>query len=193
MNDLRNFRQINNIERQIISGSLSKISRNLSLLTNNPEIKLYILINEDENNSIYPKVFLISSDLLNSLDFLKGEHNIQFTGIPFGFIKKGEFFLSLEATEFLFNNGYDSDFKCLYVNDIGEKSILYGNNILKKMIKKLPKILTQNDFLIVLNDINEIIAIAQSLVENESFQKMRSDSMIAINLSDKGKYLRRKQ
>lgn len=193
MNDLRNFRHINNFERQIISGSLSKISRNLSLLTNNPEFELYILLNEDEYNSTYPKVFLISSDVLFFLDFLKEEHKIQFTGIYFGFIKKSELYLSLEATEFLYNNGYSSDFKCLFVNNNGEKTILYGNNILKKMIKKLPKILNQNDFLIVFNDINEIIAIAQSLVENESYQKLRPDNIIAVNLSDKGKYLRRKQ
>jgi ribosome biogenesis protein Nip4 len=162
-------------------------------LPNNPAIKLYILLNGDESNRIYPQIFLISSDVLKSLDFLKEKHNIQFTGILFGFIKKGELYLSLESAEFLFNNGYASDFKRLYVNDNGEKSILYGNNILKKMIKKLPKILTQKDFLIVFNGINEIIAIAQSLVENESFQKMRPDSIIALNLSDKGKYLRRKQ
>ena len=59
-------------------------------------------------------------------------------GVYFGFIKKNQFLLSLEGAEFL--NKLNM-FQYLFVNDDGEKSVLYGNHIMKKFFNKRPKFL----------------------------------------------------
>ncbi|MFX1277737.1 MAG: PUA domain-containing protein [Promethearchaeota archaeon] len=81
----------------------------------------------------------------------------------------------------------------MYVNDKGEKAILYGNIILKKMITNIHVNLKKKDFLLVFNQLNELIAIAQSQVDFEDIQNLEPNKSIAINLVDKGYYLRKKQ
>ena len=61
------------------------------------------------------------------------------------------------------------------------------------MITKTPSNLQKGDLLIIFNDMNEILGIAQSKVERESLKHLKPKNVIAINLSDKGYYLRKKQ
>ncbi len=61
------------------------------------------------------------------------------------------------------------------------------------MVTKTPSNLQKGDLLIIFNDMNEILAIAQSKVERESLKQLKPKNIIAINLSDKGIYLREKQ
>ena len=106
---------------------------------------------------------------------------------------KSIFFLSLEGAEFLYENEIFSEFQQLILNKKGEKSFLYGNNISKKMIDKIPQKLKNKDFLLVLNDLNEIIGISQSQCDRQIIHTLNSEDIVAINLSDKGYYLRKKQ
>ncbi len=57
----------------------------------------------------------------------------------------------------------------LILNEKGEKSIIW-NNILKKNVIKPPSNLQKQDFLLVLNELDEIIAIVQSKVDNKILQ-----------------------
>ncbi|MFW9947730.1 MAG: hypothetical protein ACFFDX_12975, partial [Candidatus Odinarchaeota archaeon] len=75
----------------------------------------------------------------------------------------------------------------------GEKSILYGNNILKKMLSNFSMELKMNDLVIVLNHLKEIIAIGIIKVDGNDFYNLESDDIIALNLIDKGYYLRKNQ
>ena len=192
MSDIVSFRQINEIEKEIIITSLSNISSEFSQIIENFRALLYISIGRAVYKNQFPNIFLISKDqdkLLHSLN----NNKIISAGLYFGFIKKGNFFLSLESAEFLYKHDIFSDFKRFYVNEKGEKSILYGNNILKNMVIKPPSNLQKQDFLLVFNEIDEIIAIAQSKVENINLQQLKSNDIVAINLNDKGLYLRKKQ
>jgi len=114
-------------------------------------------------------------------------------GLHFGFIKKGLFFLSLEGAEFLYRNKYIFEKNQIIVNVQGEKSILYGNNILKKMVSNFSTKLKINDLLIVLNELKEIIAIGITKVDGNNFYNLESDKLVALNLIDKGYYLRKNQ
>jgi len=56
-----------------------------------------------------------------------------------------------------------------------------------------PQELKENDLIAVLNQNNEIIALALSKIDFCLFDKLKSNQNIARNLIDKGYYLRRKQ
>ena len=119
--------------------------------------------------------------------------NIIAAGIYFGFIKKGIFHLSLEGVEFLRNHQILPNSNKITINEKGEKSILYGNDILKSAITIMPPELKKNNLLAVFNQKNEIIALARATIDSSSFQNLKSNQKIAQNLVDKGYYLRKKQ
>lgn len=191
MNVLNDFRLINQIEKKIIAYSLTHISLKLRPFYDRIKSFLYISIVRSPSQGIYPSIYLISKvlqDILNPI-----QNNIYLVGLYFGFIKKGIFYLSLEGVEFLYKQGIFTDFKKISVNNKGEKSTLYGNNILKSMVLKIPSNLHVNDFLVIINEIDEIIAIARSRIDKMDYQYLKSESIIAMNLCDKGIYLRKKQ
>ncbi|GAH74587.1 unnamed protein product, partial [marine sediment metagenome] len=109
------------------------------------------------------------------------------------FIKRGEFYFSIEGVEYLYKNGIFTEFKLVHLNENGEKSFLYGNSILKKMVRKSPNTLKKEDFLLILNNIDEIIGLGISRVNNEILLNLKPSDVFAINIKDKGEYLRRRQ
>ena len=154
---------------------------------------LYISLKKGNSKSIYPSIYLISNYLQEQINLNELNDKIYSLSLYFGFIKRSGFYISLEGTEFLYKRGIFSDNKFVYVTKKGEKSILYGNDILKDMVIKTPSNLQKGDFLIIFNEMNEILGIAQSKVERESLKQFKPKNVIAINLSDKGYYLRKKQ
>lgn len=188
-----NFRQINEIEKEIIIQSLSKISPNIIQFIIRSKNMLYISLKKGNSKTNYPSIYLASNYFQEEIDLIEFNDKIYSVGLYFGFIKRGRFYVSLEGAEFLYKKGILSDIGFIYVNKKGEKSILYGNDILKDMVTKTPSNLQKGDLLIIFNDMNEILAIAQSKVERESLKQLKPKNVIAINLSDKGIYLREKQ
>ncbi|MFW9941303.1 MAG: NIP7 N-terminal domain-related protein [Candidatus Thorarchaeota archaeon] len=192
MSERIRFRKINDIEKQIIAASISNISTELPQIIENLTNFLYVSLESSITKAKSPSIFIISKDqdrLLRSLDSDK----IISAGLYFGFIKKGKFYLSLEGAEFLEKNHTISDIKRLQVNVAGEKSILYGKNILKNMITKIPPNLENDDFLLIFNSLNELIAVGRSYVDKDSFHNLKPSETVAFNLTDKGYYLRKIQ
>ena len=193
MNDTKKFREINETENAIITNSVLKISTKILSVLKKIDYKIYIaLVNKTSKNN-YPSIFLISNNLAKNLVNFQQGISVNSAGLYMGFIKKGEFYLSLEGAEFLFKSGCFSKNQELYVNRSGEKSILYGNRIAKSMIAKIPTGLQKNAFLLVFNLTNELIAIAKSQVNYITYENLNLKDPIAINLVDKGYYLRKKQ
>ena len=193
MRDFKNFRLVNKIETKMIYDSLVKISPNILSFFEKADYRLSISLNELEAKSKFPSIFLISDNQSILLEKVLKAVIVRSAGVYFGFIKKGNFFLSLEGLEFLFKSNLFSDLKRISVSDKGEKSILYGNNILRNMIIKIPTNTKQKDILVVLNKFDEVIAIAQSKHDHQNIQQLKPKEIIAINLNDKGYYLRRNQ
>lgn len=193
MRDLKTFRLVNEIETTMIYDSLIKLSPNILPFFEKNDYRLYISLNELEAESKFPSIFLISHDQGNLLEKILKVEIVCSAGVYFGFIKKGIFFLSLEGVEFFHNQDKIPKSKQIIVNKEGEKSILYGNNVLKKMVIIMPLELKKNDFMVVFNQNQEIIAIAKSLIDYKSYQNIDSNKITAINLVDKGYFLRKKQ
>ncbi|MFX0034213.1 MAG: hypothetical protein ACFE9I_01070 [Candidatus Hermodarchaeota archaeon] len=188
-----NFREINEIEKEIIFQTLSTISPNFSQFMIRSKNILYISFKELNSKTNYPNTFLVSNLFQENLGLIKLNSKIHSLGLYFGFFKRRRFYLSLEGAEFLYKKGMLSAIKFLYVNKKGEKSILYGNNILKNMILKIPSNIQKEDYLLIFNEIDEILALAQSKVESKNIKQLNPEDLVAFNLSDKGIYLREKQ
>ncbi|MFX1373518.1 MAG: PUA domain-containing protein [Promethearchaeota archaeon] len=192
MNDNLYFRRINEIEKQIIINNYSNISIEFSKIIENLTTRLYISIDKLKTKNKFPNIYLIPESQIKLLTTLDNNKIIS-VGLYFGFIKKGNFYLSLEGAEFLYFNKIISGFKKVQVNNNGEKSILYGNNLLKKMILAILDSFEQNDILLIFNKNEEILALAQSKIDYQFIQKVHPNKVIAKNLIDKGFYLREKQ
>ena len=190
MIDARIFRKINKIEINIIANSVRKISTKLLPVLDTLNRFLYILINKSPSEKIFPKIYLITNEQQKVIKESNITNKIYSAGLYFGFIKKGDFYFSIEASEHLYKSGIFTDFKLLIIDNGGEKSILYGNNILKKMVIKHPINLKKKDFLIVLNEVHEIIGLGLSHVSSELILSLKPNDIFAINVSDKGQYLR---
>ncbi|MFX1527421.1 MAG: hypothetical protein ACFFB4_07585 [Promethearchaeota archaeon] len=182
-------RQINDFEKKIISNSLSQISNKFTVLLGENRYYLNVILNQESKKNQIP-VYLIH-EKLNLFKQIVNFPNIYSLGLYFGFIKKGVFFLSLEGAEFLYKENYISK-KCqLIVNEEGEKAILYGNNVLKKMILSFPLEIKINRIVIILNEIKELLAIGLNKIDGNYFNKFHSEDLIVANLVDKGYYLRK--
>lgn len=193
MSESSNFRQINEIEKKIIIQSLSEISPNIFQFIIRSKKMLYISLKKGNSKTFYPSIYLTSKYFQKEIDKIEFNDKIYSVGLYFGFIKKGRFYISLEGAEFLYKKGILSDDKFIYVNKKGEKSILYGNDILKNWVTKTPLNLQKQDFLLIFNKLNEILAIAYSEVESKILQQLKPNDVVATTLNDKGFYLRKKQ
>ena len=192
MSNKVNFRLINEIEKDIIISSISNITPKFSLILEDLKLNLYISLGKTLSKHKFLEIYLVSKYQYNLLQSLIDKIIIS-AGLYFGFIKKGNFFLSLEGVEFLYKNNKHSDLKKINVTNEGEKSILYGNNILKNMIVKIPINIKQKDILVIFNKYDELIAIAQSKYDYQKIQKLKLHDTVAITLNDKGYYLRKNQ
>jgi len=57
----------------------------------------------------------------------------------------------------------------------------------------IPPELKRNTLLAVFNQKNEIIAIARTTIDSNSFQNLKLNQKVAQNLVDRGYYLRKRQ
>ena len=193
MNETRIFRRINPIESKIIFDSIKTVSTELVPILDSLKELLYILINKITTEKDYPSIYLITEEhqkIINNNYLL---NQIYDAGLYFGFIKRGNFYFSIESVEYLYKSGIFTEFKLVHLNDNGEKSFLYGNSILKNMVSKSPNTLKKENFLLILNNFDEILGLGISRVNNEILSNLKPRDVFAINIKDKGQYLRRKQ
>ena len=193
MRDLNIFRSINKIEKSIIDDSLLKISSEVGSFLIKMGYKFYVSVSDEQTENTFPLIYLVAEDKSKILEERLKFENIHSAGIYFGFIKKGIFYLSLEGVEFMYNHQILPDKNKITISEEGEKSILYGNDILKSVITMIPPELKKNNLLAVFNHKNEIIAIARTMIDSNSFQNLKSNQKVAQNLVDKGYYLRKNQ
>jgi len=193
MNDKITFRKINEIEWKMINNSLSTISKKIVSFLSQSEMELFIKFDNLNSISVYPLIYLVPKDLIKVINKIPKKLNMLCSGLYFGMLRKGILNLSLEGAEFLLRFDCFNDGNKLYVNDEGEKSILYGNHILQKYVSKMSTELYKNQFLLVLNNSHELIAIAKSRVNYLESKKLKPDDILALYLIDKGYYLRKEQ
>ncbi len=190
---MNTFRLINKIEKSIINNSLLEFSSEVLSYFKKNDYTFYISINDEQTKSQFPLIYLVQNENSYIVEEKLINENVHTAGMYFGFIKKGIFHLSLEGVEFLRNQQILPNSNKITINEEGEKSILYGNDILKSVITMIPSKLKKNSLLAVFNQKNEIIAIARATIDSSSFQNLKLNQKVAQNLVDKGYYLRKRQ
>ncbi|MFX1375268.1 MAG: hypothetical protein ACFFA0_05605 [Promethearchaeota archaeon] len=190
---MNEFRNVNEFEKSIIVDSLNSIFQNPEKILKKIQNNLYISFEQTFSGNNYPSIYLLFSDQRKYIDKFEANTFITSVGLYFGFIKKENFYISIEGVEFLVINEDFSLKKILVIDGKGEKSILYGNDIKKEEVLKFPTILKKGDILVIYNSKNEICAIAQSIINKNDLPRLNPNDNIALNLVDKGYYLRTKQ
>lgn len=195
MGNLKRFRLINETEKGIIFTSVKNISVKLYQFLRENYNNLYILISKPKENFQYPKVYFVPNKLIATIRKIIEHCIVKSGGLYLGFIKKGQLRISIEAIEYYLSNHPQvfSDLQKINLTAEGEKSFLYGNNIQRDMILNISPTLLKQRFLIVLNSLNELIGIALLKGNLPSLEKLNPDDIVAINLQDKGYYLRKAQ
>ncbi len=193
MRDLNIFRLINKIEKSMINDSLLKFTSEFVSFFRKNDYKFYVSISDKQAENKFPLIYLVSYVISKILEERLKNENIHSAGIYFGFIKKGVLHISLEGAEFMRNHQILPNSIKITINVKGEKSVLYGNDVVKSFTISIPPELKRNDLLAVLNQKNEIIALARAEIDYSSFDNLKLNQKIARNLVDKGYYLRKKQ
>ncbi len=182
--------------RRAFKKELSRILDYLSIITNNigelsttHSMSFYVL--PDIKKEDFDQVFLISETLSQFFENHKPILNIAYTGIFFGYLIKSKFNLSLEGSEFLFQNRFFKAQHIVCVNEKGEKKILYGNDLEKNMVIHQSTDILRSSFLLIINSYKEVLAMGELIVD--FFETQNNDKVIARILTDKGYYLRVKQ
>lgn len=185
----KKLRNLNDTEFKSLQVYLTPISPKISLYLEDRKSLLYSISIQDTKNLIY----LISNSLKESLIHFESNLTITSAGTYLGFMVKNKFFISLEGAEYFFSEKLIPNQILIEVNKEGEKSILYGNPIEKKMISKIDRSLKKDSIVLILNQSSELIALGHLEVELSVLDEKNEREIIAKNLVDKGYYLRRKQ
>ncbi len=191
--DKNTFRNINNTEKNAIYNSLSKLSSKIITIISDLESEFFISFNSLSLEKRFPSIYLVPNSLIKIFNKIEQQIYINSAGIYFGFIKRNQFLLSLEGAELLHKLNCFTGRQQICLNNEGEKSILYGNKVLKNMIALVNHNLKKNDFVLIFNQKKELIALAKSQVDYNEIKMSNNNKQIAINLVDKGYYLRIKQ
>ena len=187
------FREANQFEKKLIIQGLEGISITIKQYIQHRKEQLFILLPKMDGKFEFPQVFFVPTQLIKFVNNFQGQAEIKEMGIYFGFIKRGNFRLSIEGAEFLKDSELINEDEIIYVNKKGAKAILYGNKIKKEMVKTFPKELAKDKPYFVFNRLRELIALGLSLIEQEQIEKLDDKEDIAVNLIDKGYYLREDQ
>ena len=188
--NLKNFRALKNSEFELIEAALVQISPKIVSYFQEQRALLFVskFGNKDEN-----LIYLITEEINKVLKRFQQTIDIISAGIYLGFIVRGKFFLSLEGAEILLKEELVPEQRFIKVNKEGEKAILYGNQIEKRMILDPSSNLKKNSLILIFNQLNELIALGNVVVELENFEIFNERDILIKNLVDKGYYLRRKQ
>jgi len=187
------FRKAKENEKKIVKDSLYHISNKIWKYILTEKYEIYIQISESKQNKTSLELFLVPQQLEPEINKIKNLTTIKFTGIPLGFIKNKRLFLSLEAAELFFNLHKIDPRNILILNENGEKSVLYGNPIKKGMILDISFEIRVNWIIFLVNKNQEFLGLGLLKVNYEKYKKLKNKDNIALNLVDKGSYLRRDQ
>ena len=190
MSAMKKFRLISNYEKSIIINSILEVSPNINSIFEERQYSFYSLF--DSQKGTYT-IYIVNSNQFYIKNFKELYPKIREIGLYFGYINKEIFYLSLEGAEYLYKNHYFIEEKFIQVNKNGEKSVLYGNDILKEMVKELSPILHKKDILVIINELDEVLAIGYSNIKSNQISQLKPKDVVAMNLRDKGYYLRVKQ
>jgi len=107
-------------------------------------------------------------------------------GLAIGELKK-EFVPSVAGADLFARSGKRND-HYIVVNENAEKLILYGRDVMGDSIVKAPKMLDENELVIILNERQEAIGVGRTRFAGRSL--LQKGKITITTLADAGYYLR---
>ncbi|MFX1237877.1 MAG: hypothetical protein ACFE8P_09180, partial [Promethearchaeota archaeon] len=174
------FREINQVETNIINKSLLDLSPTIFQTLERIDYSMWIKLTESRSYNYFPRIYLVPNRLKLFIKDFNQATNIMHSGIYFGRIKQGNFYLSLEGAEFMHQFECFSKNQIIKVNDMGEKAILYGNKVKKEYVEKTRSGIAVGSFILIFNKSNDLLAIGRSQVKEADFQALDDSNIIII-------------
>jgi ribosome biogenesis protein Nip4 len=133
------------------------------------------------------ELFLVTNELINVFRKVQGKRNPYCLGVYFGDLLKNELLLSIEGATLC--SPYTN--QKVSVSDNGEQAVLYGRDIQRSSIRNFPPSILRNQKVIVTNELGEVLALGDAIVDGEEFDNAPEKSVIIKNIIDRGWYLRK--
>jgi ribosome biogenesis protein Nip4 len=133
------------------------------------------------------EVFLVPQMVLEVFTETQGKRNPYCLGIYIGDLVHGEFLLGIEGATLC--SPYTT--RKVKVSDKGEQTVLYGRDIRRSQIRGFPPIIRKGEKVLVINALDETIAIGKALVDGEEFSVLPKENVAVKNILDRGWYLRK--
>jgi ribosome biogenesis protein Nip4 len=185
-----NFRALKNSEFEFIQAALIQISPRLVSYVQIRRSFLFTSISGKRNKNL---VYMITENIKNIQKKLQKKVDLISAGTYLGFLRMQKFFLSLEGAEYFFKEKLIPDQIIIRVSKEGEKSILYGNPIERRMILDNNYNVKKGSIVLILNQFNELVALGHAEVALNNLKSFKEREILISNLIDKGYYLRRAQ
>ncbi len=135
------------------------------------------------------EIFLVSKELMTAFTNIQRKRNPYCLGVYFGDLLNNELLLSIEGATLC--SAY-TDQK-VRVSDIGEQAVLYGRDIQRSSIRNYPPSVLRKQKVIITNELGEVLAVGNALVNGEEFNDAPENSPVIKNIIDRGWYLRKGQ
>ncbi|MHA1755105.1 MAG: PUA domain-containing protein [Candidatus Odinarchaeia archaeon] len=165
--ELKNF-----ICKKFSKTTFNKIIKEFEIYAiNNNNVKEFYLVN---------RKYSLFSKIISNLK------NVVFLGTPFVYSSNNRFNFHPAAVEIL-NNFVDSKIK---INDKAVNLFLYGRDIFKNSVIKLPSRFRKGEYCVVIDERNQPLGLGELLYSKTVFKKIKEDAVILRNIVDLGVYLR---
>nr|MDO8113815.1 hypothetical protein [Candidatus Sigynarchaeota archaeon] len=172
------------------------VHEELNQFGNGDEPWQVLVVKGDNNIFLYSKgsntsIYLMPREAKDRFKPLMGNPGLRYFGLYLGNFKGDQFNLSLEGATELAKSGAARK-NWVKLNDEGEKSFLYGQDIKKADLHSVcERGITHNrGICLVLNALGECIGIGKLEARDPTFKKVSDEEILVKNVVDRGVYLR---
>jgi len=172
------------------------VHQELNQFSNNDEAWQKLVVKGDNNVLLYTKgantsIYLMPREAKDRFKVLMGNPGLRHFGLYLGNFKGTQFNLSMEGmSELVKAGGVSSNW--VKLNEDGEKSFLYGQDIKKEDLQAVSArgITHDRGICIVMNAMGECLGIGKLEADDHTLRRVSDTDVLVSNIVDKGMYLR---
>jgi 60S ribosome subunit biogenesis protein NIP7 len=133
------------------------------------------------------ELFLVTDELMGAFMKIQGRRNPYCLGVYFGDLLDNELLLSIEGATLCSAHTH----RRVRVSHKGEQAVLYGRDVQRSFVQDFPSSIRRNQKVIIINELGEVLALGNALVNGEESFNVHENSLIVKNILDRGWYLRK--
>jgi 60S ribosome subunit biogenesis protein NIP7 len=133
------------------------------------------------------ELFLVTNELMSVFTKTQGIRSPYCLGVYFGDLLKNDLLFSIEGATLCSAHTNQK----VRVSDNGEQAVLYGRDIQRSSVRSFPESILRNQKVIITNELGEVLALGNTMVDGEEFNDVPENLVIIKNIIDRGWYLRK--